>query len=104
MKKVEYELICDIDKKTAIATIPFTYGGHNYEIDLCEADFNTMENTFDIFIEHARRVSSTPMAKRRNTKSRKRSAAIREWAVDAGYNLNDKGRLPDYIVAAYNAR
>lgn len=43
------------------------------------------------------------MADTRTLTDRARSALIREWAAEAGFDVSAKGRIPDGIVAAYEA-
>ncbi|GGG27610.1 hypothetical protein GCM10007304_46800 [Rhodococcoides trifolii] len=42
---------------------------------------------------------SVPAVKRDPEQTR----AIRQWAADSGYDINDRGRIPAAIENAYNA-
>ena len=83
--------IDDLDG-TSIAdcTINFSIDGVGFTIDLCEANAAAFAKAMRPYRAAARLTHTT----------RDRSA-IREWAREAGFEVSDRGRLKDEIVAAY---
>lgn len=58
------------------------------------------------YLEHARRVSDGTRAgrgRRPPRQTRSDTEAIRRWAREQGYQVSDRGRLPNDVVAAYQA-
>jgi Lsr2 len=94
----------DLDGSPAEETLRFNWSGADYEIDLSAKNAAKFRTELAPFVEHARaygggqrRRSSRPAS------SRRQSAAIRTWAKQQGVQLNERGRIPDLIVAQYNA-
>ena len=104
-------------------TVTFGFDGYDYSLDLCKEhaeDFhNTMQGLIGWSSDRTRSGggrrrrsgssddaggaggSSTPA---RSTADRERLKAIREWARQNGHaNLGDRGRVPQAIIAAYDA-
>ena len=104
-------------------TVTFGFDGYDYSLDLCKEhaeDFhNSMQGLIGWSSDRARSGggrrrrsgssddaggaggSSTPA---RSSADRERLKAIREWARQNGHaNLGDRGRVPQAIVAAYDA-
>src|SRR5690606_16635533 len=98
----------DIDGGTADETVSFSLDGVAYEIDLTSENAAKLRDAFSQWVGHARRVGGRRTTGRR-AGSRAgggsgESAAIREWARANGYTVNDRGRIPAHIKAAYDAR
>lgn len=94
----------DLEGGPAQETLQFSLSGVDYEIDLSAKNAARFRSQLAPFAEHARtagggrrRRSSRPAS------SRRQSAAIRAWAKQQGIQLSDRGRIPDLIVAQYNA-
>jgi hypothetical protein len=104
-------------------TVSFGFDGYDYSLDLCQEHAGDFHNTIQGLISWSsdrtrsaggrrpRRSSpsddgagpgtATPS---RSTADRERLKAIREWARQNGHeNLGDRGRIPQSIVAAYDA-
>lgn len=104
-------------------TATFGFDGYDYSLDLCKdhaEDFhNTMQGLIGWSSDRTRSGggrrrrsgslddaggaggSSTPA---RSSADRERLKAIREWARQNGHaNLGDRGRVPQAIIAAYDA-
>lgn len=93
----------DLDGGPAEETLRFSLSGVDYEIDLSAKNAASFRGQVAPFAERARVVSSG--RRRRSSRpasSRRQSAAIRAWAKQQGIQLNDRGRIPDLIVAQYN--
>lgn len=105
-------------------TVTFGYDGYDYSLDLCKPHTDDFHNTVQGLIgwssdrtrsgsgRRARRGASAEDGSGGNPASpaprssadRERLKAIREWARSNGYpDLGDRGRIPQAIVAAYDA-
>ena len=104
-------------------TVTFGFDGYDYSLDLCKEHAEDFHNSMQGLIGWSsdrtrsgggrRRRSgssddaggagggSTPA---RSSADRERLKAIREWARQNGHaNLGDRGRVPQAIIAAYDA-
>jgi len=104
-------------------TVTFSFDGYDYSLDLCKEhaeDFhNNMQGLIGWSSDRTRSGggrrrrsgssddaggaggSSTPA---RSSADRERLKSIREWARQNGHaNLGDRGRVPQAIIAAYDA-
>jgi hypothetical protein len=105
-------------------TVSFGFDGYDYSLDLCKEHADDFHNTVQGLIswssdrtrsgagrrssrrspsaeEGAGAVSAAPP---RSSADRERLKAIRDWARENGHpNLGDRGRIPQAIVAAYDA-
>lgn len=120
-KQVIYELVDDIDG-TAIdegqgESIEFSLDGVDYVIDLRHKNANDFRKKIEYYVDFATRVGgrkrkpapagaapspvSQPSAPTKRDPAQTR--AIRQWAADSGYEINDRGRIPAGIVEAYEA-
>jgi Lsr2. len=124
-QRIVHQLVDDIDGTVLEIgtgeTVTFSLDGKTYEIDLTEANAAKMREAFAPYIKAGRTVSvdkprrggnrskkSPAQATRDGGTKRKRTRnpetdAIRTWAKDNGYEVNDRGRVPQAIVDAYNA-
>jgi hypothetical protein len=105
-------------------TVTFGFEGYDYSLDLCQEHSDDFHNTVQGLISwssdrarsgSARRArrgagvedgggSATSAAAPRSSADRERLKAIRDWARGNGYpDLGDRGRIPQAIVAAYEA-
>jgi hypothetical protein len=103
-------LVDDLDGGRADETVTFTLDGKEFEIDLSARHAAELRDAFAPFVGAARRSSSGPG--RRNYarvgpssgKTREENAAIREWAVSAGFPVSERGRIPSNVLEAYANR
>ena len=106
-------------------TVTFGYEGYDYSLDLCKEHSDDFHNTVQGLISwssdrtrsgaarRGRRPASVDEASssaggasssNRSSADRERLKAIREWARQNGSpDLGDRGRIPQAIVAAYDA-
>ena len=102
-------------------TVSFGFDGYEYSLDLCKDHAEDFHNTVQALISwssdrtraggerRSRRTSSEdagggPGAPARTTADRERLKAVREWARANGHpDLADRGRIPQAIVAEYDA-
>lgn len=82
----------------ASETIEFSLDGASYRIDLGVANVKRLREMFQEFIDAA--VFVPP--KGRSSRARDRQAKIqREWAEEQGYEIKDRGRIPQAIQKAW---
>jgi hypothetical protein len=105
-------------------TVTFGFDGYDYSLDLCQehaADFhNTVQGLIGWSSDRSRSGSGRRPRRSsgveetsgaggatqapRSSADRERLKAIRDWARQNGYpELGDRGRIPQAIVAAYDA-
>lgn len=108
------QLIDDLDGSEADQTVRFGWDGFQYELDLTDKHADEMMAALEVYIQAARRVGRT------NNKTRvtapkafvepprvpaKRDPAqlkaIRDWAVNKGFQVSPRGRIPADIERAF---
>lgn len=99
-------LIDDIDAtKTADETVTFALDGKNYEIDLASDNAARLREGLKAFVQAARRPSAARRTTYRpapaRTNDRERNQAMRNWANNNGFELSDRGRIPEKVVNAW---
>lgn len=107
-QKVQTIFIDDIDGGEADGTVRFGLDGTEYEIDLSAEHSDELRKALSTFIEHGRKVTSTPRRAgrgpaRRNVNGSGDTAKVREWAKQQGLEIKDRGRVPTDIVDRYHA-
>ncbi|HEV2639402.1 MAG TPA: Lsr2 family protein [Actinocrinis sp.] len=108
VQKVEVTLIDDIDGSTADEVITFGLAGKSYEIDLSTKNAKKMRTALEPYVAAARKVTSPQKTTGRGSSRQAASdtldtAAIREWAKDAGLPISDRGRISADVVEKYKA-
>ena len=110
-QKVQVVLVDDLDGGTADETVSFALDGVSYEIDLSTANAAQLRDAFASWVGNARRVGGRSRTSggsgRRSGSGRApagESSAIREWARGNGFTVNERGRIPAEVKAAYDAR
>jgi hypothetical protein len=105
-------------------TVTFGFDGYDYSLDLCAEHADDFHNTVQGLISWSSDRSRSGTGRRprrgataeetsgangatatpRSSADRERLKAIREWARANGHpDLGDRGRIPQAIVAAYDA-
>ncbi len=128
-KTLIVQLTCDRckaekgDNVDGTETVAFGFDGYDYSLDLCKEHAGDFHNTVQGLIgwssdrtrsgggRRSSRRSGSPeetgaggAAPARTSADRERLKAIRDWARENGHpNLGDRGRIPQAIVAAYDA-
>jgi Lsr2 len=109
-QKVQVILVDDVDGGEADETVTFSLDGVNYEIDLSEANAESLRDSLGEWIGHSRRVSGRSSGRARSGGRAKAAAAakadlslVRSWARDNGYQVSDRGRVSSEVLAAYEA-
>jgi hypothetical protein len=106
-QKVEVILVDDIDGSEATETVRFGLDRTSYEIDLNAANAAALRNALARFTGAGRkagRTSRTAAANgRKATDADLDKAEVRNWARANGVKVNERGRVPDAVVARYRA-
>jgi nucleoid-associated protein Lsr2 len=106
-QKVSVTYACDYDEKEIPdgqqRSITFGLDGQEYEIDLCAKHSERFSEVVGKFAEHARKTSvrNTGKRRRRTAANRQRSAEIRAWAKQSGFEVSDRGRIPGHVLAGF---
>jgi hypothetical protein len=105
-KKVEVQLVDDLDGSEAVESITFGLDGKTYEIDLNRDHATALRENLAEYIASGRRlggdvrrrqVASAPRVGRH----REELARIREWARANGHQVKERGRIPAAVIEAY---
>lgn len=83
--------------------ISFTFDGKDYSVDLSDENAETFRQAIAPYISAGRRVTGTRTKTTRARSSGGNTKAVREWARANGYEVSDRGRVPDDIMGAYTA-
>jgi hypothetical protein len=103
-QKVLVQLVDDTDGSEAQETVSFSLDGVSYEIDLSSENARKLREALAHYVEHARKANAPARRRRARTgPGRERSAQIRDWAKSRGFKVNERGRIPQNIVAEYEA-
>lgn len=100
---VTEELVDDLDGSAGERTIRFTWDGTSYEIELSRRNAQAFEKAMKPYIEAARKAPAS-----RGRQGTRRSAArdlgaVREWALENGFEVSARGRIAASVVDAYEA-
>ena len=102
-KKFSVETLDDTGE-AAERTVVFGFGARWFELDLTEVNAARIEGLLADWIDRGREVTTeTPVASR-TAESRLRSAEIRAWARENGWDFAPRGRLPNNAVNAFDNR
>jgi hypothetical protein len=108
-RKVEVELVDDMDGSQAAETLTFGVDGNLYEIDLSAKHAKELRAALRQYVDAGRRVGrSVPAAARGRARGparndRAQNRAIRDWAKRRKVELSDRGRIPRSVVEQYEA-
>lgn len=111
MRKTETILVDDLDGTTGVEigvrTVTLVLDEIAVEIDLSEENREALHTELEPFFAKGRkitgRVKNAPRTPRGMSEQRKRTRAIREWAVGQGVEIGDRGRISQPIQVAYDA-
>jgi hypothetical protein len=84
-------------------TITFALDGKTYEIDLTSKNGNALRKILKTYIEAGRPVRTSRGVRVKRTEVGADVRTIKEWARANGYEVNDRGRVPNEIRAAFEA-
>lgn len=103
-QKVITLLTDDLEGGEADETVLFALDGRTYEIDLSEKNAKKLRKALESYVSAGRRTKADSAGKRRGAASANRNvdtAKVRAWAKDQGYDVNERGRIPQDIQEAY---
>lgn len=101
-QKVQVLLIDDLSGGEADETITFALDGMTYEIDLSTKNGKKLRSQLAPYIDAARKTRGrTSTSRPRAAKTGPSSAAIRDWAKENGFDVNDRGRVPANVREAF---
>ena len=101
---VSVTITCDLCGSSKNAqTHRISLDGQAREIDLCGKDGRALDRVATKYIPYARKVRRAPATGRRTTTDRERSADIRAWAKSKGFQVSDRGRIPENVEREYAA-
>ena len=105
--EVEVILVDDIDGSEATETVRFGLDGTSYEIDLNAANAAALRNALARFTGAGRKAGRTRRTAAANGRKAPDAdldkAEVRNWARANGVKVNERGRVPDAVVARYRA-
>lgn len=104
------KLVDDINGNDADMTLSFGLDGTEYEIDLCDVNYEAYRNTLELLAAHGRVVvRDKPKVKRtlstgKKTGTANKTTEMREWLRAQGHEVSDRGRVPQRLVELYETR
>lgn len=81
-------------------TVPFSFEGTDYEIDLTTSHKQEFANTLLPYIEAGRKAGA-PARRKRDRSAERDGADIRRWAAEQGIALSERGRIPASVKKQY---
>lgn len=110
-RKTVTSLVDDLDGSVATRTVAFGWQGRSYEIDLSKKNIAAFEKALKPYLSSARTASGgrgkTRTAGRRGAKARAAArpdlSDVRGWARANGFDVSDRGRIPNAVIEAYDA-
>ena len=122
-QKTVVTLVDDLtgEESEDITTVEFALDGVTYEIDLDDKNSASLRDALADYVAAARRTggrratgttrrrsggagTGTPRATSPGGYDRETSKQIREWAKTQGFEVSDRGRVPNNVVEAWEAQ
>jgi hypothetical protein len=107
-KQTTVTLVDDLDGSEADEQVEFAVDGKSYEIDLSAANSARLRDALAPFVSAARRAGgrarSGAAASARTSTDREQNQAIREWAIQQGLKISERGRIPSNVLEAYHQK
>ncbi|GAB2656552.1 Lsr2 family protein [Gordonia jinhuaensis] len=109
-KKQIVQFIDDLDGRVLdeSETVRWSLDGKNYEFDTSPKHAQQFRDTLSKYIDASRSANSgrsrrgSGSAKTSSARSKERTHTIREWAIENGYEVSTRGRIPTSIIEAYD--
>jgi hypothetical protein len=111
-KQVITVLTDDLDGGDADRTVEFGLDGVNYTIDLSDKNVKKLRKALEPYLDAGTRVGRSGVDSRGRIRrsvapsrrsNRDENRVIREWAVQNGYEVSERGRIPGSVVDAFHA-
>ena len=93
--------VSDLSGEQGAETFTYEVDGVKYAIDLTGPEAETVRAQFASLIEKSKRIGGRRPATKSGSQSQ--TAAIREWAIQAGIEVPKKGRVAQEVKDAYHA-
>lgn len=100
--ETQTRLIDDLDGSEASHTIHFSLDHKSYVVDMNEDNARRVREQFQTLIEAGRPVKNGKTKASKSTRNTE-SPKIRKWAREQGYDVPQRGRIPEELVQAYHA-
>ena len=104
-KQTTVVLVDDLDGTEGAEQVEFAVDGRSYEIDLSAANSAKLREALAPYIAAARRAggrrSSPAPAPSRSAADRAQNQKVREWAIEQGMKISERGRIPSNVIEAY---
>lgn len=109
-------ILDDIDGSDAEETVTFALDGIGYEIDLNAKHAGELREFLSKYMDAGTRIGRVegrnaqltrhvPSVYRPQTaESREWNQKVRAWAVNNGWELSDRGRIPQHVIDAFEAK
>ncbi|MCA2218939.1 histone-like nucleoid-structuring protein Lsr2 [Jidongwangia harbinensis] len=102
----------DLDGSEADRSVEFGLDGVNYTIDLSDSNAEKLRQALEPFIAAGTRVGRGGLESRGpgrgrgavsgSRSNRDQNQAIREWALQNGHEVSERGRIPTSVVEAFH--
>ena len=106
-QKIVTQLIDDLDGTelgdSSGETVRFALDGQAYEIDLSAKNAKAMRTALSRYLDAARRSGPTRQRYRR-AQIAPSAAEVRDWARSNGYQVPERGRIPQDVRDAFDRR
>ena len=106
-QRVEVQLTDDLDGVDIPAgkgqTVAFGLDGTSYEIDLSNKNAAAFRKVLAPYVDAGRLLRSTRGARVTRTYIGADNHTIKQWARSNGYEVNDRGRIPNDIREAFES-
>ncbi len=106
VQRVEVRLIDDLSGREIPSgkgeTVTFSLDGKSYEIDLTAKNATVLRKALQPYVDAGRPIRGSRRRPIR-TKVSADTRTVKEWARANGYQVRDRGRVPNEILAAFEA-
>jgi hypothetical protein len=85
-------------------TVAFALDGQAYEIDLSTKNAEALRSAVAKYVDAGRRVGRSTGRASKRAQSGPDAAEIRDWARSNGFDVPDRGRIPQEIREAFDKR
>lgn len=105
-QQVLVQLVDDLDGSSTedVTTVQFALDGARYEIDLNGTNADLLRKAFAEYVSSARRTGGRikrGLSPSGTTGRSGEAGLVRAWAVENGYELSGRGRIPSHVLDAY---
>lgn len=114
-KQIITKMVDDLDGGEADETVHFALDGVGYEIDLSEKNASELRKFLATYQDAGTRTGRVESGKHAQLRTyrpavastglnRDQNQKIRTWAAQNGWELSDRGRIPQMVVDAYESK